>query len=74
MAPSCQDEWYQEIDKRYYCLIYATRRIFCYTQEEHGCPVAFLPMESALVAGCLGDSAFRDTGGPGAVPHVGRFW
>ena len=27
-----------------------------------------------LSAGRLGDSSFRDIGGPRAVPHVGPFW
>ena len=47
---SCQDEWYQEIDKRYYRCLYATKRISCSAQGEHGFPVAFRPMEGLSVS------------------------
>ena len=74
MAPSCQDEWYQEIDKRYSCSLYATKRMFAKPKGNTASLLLSGQWAAALSAGRLRDSTFRDAGRPGAVPHVGPFW
>ena len=71
---SCQDEWYQEIDKRYSCSLYATKRMFAKPKGNTASLLLSGQWAAALSAGRLRDSTFRDIGGPGAVPHVGLFW
>lgn len=74
VASSRQDEWYQEIDKRYLCSLFATKRIFQPAPEGAVFLLHSGQCQASLRAGRLGDSSFRDIGGPGAVPHVGPFW